>query len=99
MSSDRHLADMACSRVLVLESILRRQPALLRRASFRRRLGSSHLAAAHWMAEEETAPAVRHLLSSLGWRYVDAKTVKTVVKLCLPRWAIALYRKRPRPAG
>ena len=48
------------------------------------------------LAETERAPAVQHLLHSLGWRYVDRNTVKTVVKLCLPRWAIALFRQRKR---
>jgi glycosyltransferase involved in cell wall biosynthesis len=98
MSSDRYLAEIAHARVLVLESLHRREPRLLESEQFRRRLGSSHLAAAHTLAERARLPAVEHLLTSLQWRYVDGDTVKTLVKLCLPRWALQLYRKRPGAA-
>jgi len=96
MSSDRHLADVSLSRVRVLWSMVGRDSALLTSPSFRRRLGYSHLAAAHALADRAggSVRAARHLLRSLRWGYIDGKTPRTVAKLCLPRWAIDRLRKR-----
>jgi glycosyltransferase involved in cell wall biosynthesis len=92
MSSDKHLADIALSRVLVLESLGDRDPTLRGRAWFRRRLGYSHLALAHALADVRRIAAVRHLLSSLRCGFVSRDTARAVAKLCVPRWALTVYR-------
>lgn len=94
MSSDKYLADIAWSRVLVMEALLAGDPSLVARHSFRKRLGSSYLAAAYTLAETKRAHALKHLVTSLGWRYVDKNTLKTVAKMMVPRWAMKLYRSR-----
>jgi hypothetical protein len=99
MSSDKYLADIAHSRVLVLEALKRRKPDLVGQAAFRRRIGHAHLAAAFTLAEGRRLPALQHLVSSLGWRYVDRFTVKTMAKLALPRWALTYYRQRRGLSG
>ena len=93
MSSDRHLAEIAASRVLVLESLAAREPALLRRRDFRRRLGFAQVVAAHALADGQRRPAARHLLESLRMGYLDAHTARALVKLCLPGSLVASYRR------
>jgi len=94
MSSDRYLAEIAASRVSVLDMLKRRDPHLLRRRDFRRRLGYSHLAVAHTLSDRDRGEAARHLVHSLAWGYVDGYTAKTVAKLVLPRGLVARVRRR-----
>jgi glycosyltransferase involved in cell wall biosynthesis len=93
MSSDKHLADIALSRVLVLESLEERDVALGAKPGFRQRLGYSHLALAHALADAHRVPSVRHLLKSLRCGFVGGDTARTVAKLCLPQWVVQAYRR------
>ena len=93
MSSDKHLADMALSRVLVLESLKQRDLTLRTKPGFRHRLGSSHLALAHALADAHRVRALRHLVVSLRCGFVGEDTARTVAKLCLPHWAVQAYRR------
>jgi hypothetical protein len=95
MSSDRYLADIRWSRVVILEELRNRDPALLAQRSFRRMLGGAHLAVAHSIADTGRGRAAGHLLRSLRWGHVDAKTARTIVKLCLPSWLVEKLRKQP----
>ena len=97
MSSDKHLADIASSRLLVLDSLVSRDPSLLADATFRRRLGYSHLAAANALADVRRLEGARHLVRSLAYGFADTVTVRTVAKLLLPRWIAGALRKRPSP--
>jgi glycosyltransferase involved in cell wall biosynthesis len=94
MSSEKHLVEIALSRLRVLWSMIRRDPALLASRAFRHRLGYSHLAAAHGLADGRRGPATRHLLQSLRWGYADDRTARTAAKLCLPRWVVERIRAR-----
>jgi glycosyltransferase involved in cell wall biosynthesis len=95
MSSDKHLADIALSRLLVLDSLTARDPSLLSDPGFRRRLGYSHLAAANALADVRRLEGARHLARSVGYGYADAVTVRTAAKLLLPRRVAAVLRRRP----
>lgn len=96
MSSDKHLARIALSRLRVFEMLRAKEPALVEahRSTFRRRVGSCHLSAAHALAEERRGAAVAHWLKSLAWGHVAGDTLRTLVKLFLPQWALAAYRRR-----
>jgi glycosyltransferase involved in cell wall biosynthesis len=96
MSSDKHLAEIALSRLRVFASIRAQDPALYRRhrKAFRRRVGAAHLSAAHAIADQSRGTALYHLLCSVRAGWIAGETVRTVAKLCLPRWAIDDYRKR-----
>jgi glycosyltransferase involved in cell wall biosynthesis len=96
MSSDAHLADVALSRLVFLESAVARDPALLSDAAFRRRLGYSHLAAANALADVRRVEGARHLLRSVAYGWADAVTVRTAAKLLLPR-RIARVLRKPSP--
>jgi glycosyltransferase involved in cell wall biosynthesis len=97
MSSDKHLGDIALSRLLVLDTLTERDPALRGQSSFRRRMGYAHLAAAHALSETRRAAAARHLLQSLALGFVSGNTVRTIAKLCLPSWAVKSVRSVRRP--
>jgi glycosyltransferase involved in cell wall biosynthesis len=97
MSSDKHLADIALSRLLVLDSLKERDPALLDDRGFQRRLGYAHLAAADALAEGRRVEAARHLVYSLRRGYLALGTARTLAKVCLPRWMIETYRRRRPP--
>jgi glycosyltransferase involved in cell wall biosynthesis len=97
MSSDRHLAEIALSRLLVLDSLAARDPSLLADPAFRRRLGYSHLAAAGALADGRRLEGARHLVRSLAYGHASAVTVRTAAKLLLPcRIAGALRKRRSR---
>jgi hypothetical protein len=96
MSSDAHRADIAASRVLVLEALRRRDPALMHDRAFRRRLGYCHMVAADVMAEGERLRAARHLVAGLGMGYADRQTARALAKLALPRRLVELIRTRGR---
>jgi len=93
MSGDAQLVDIALSRLLVMEELKARDPALLGRPFFRRRVGYSHLAAARALAESARLRAVGHLFRSLGWGYFEGGTVTTLAKVFTPGWALRLYRQ------
>jgi glycosyltransferase involved in cell wall biosynthesis len=97
MSSDRHLADIALSRLIVLERLTARDPTLLSDAGFRRRLGYSHLMAANALADVRRLDGARHLARSVAYGHVDAVTLRTAAKLLLPRRIAGALRKRPSP--
>ncbi len=97
MSSDKHLADIALSRLVVLERLTARDPSLLSDAGFRRRLGYSHLVAANALADVRRLEGARHLVRSVAYGYADARTVRTAAKLLLPRRIAGALRKRPAP--
>jgi glycosyltransferase involved in cell wall biosynthesis len=100
MSSPKNREALALSLVRVLESLRARDPALLRRRSFRRRLGYSHLEVAHALADTRSRPAAaRHLLTSFRWGHLGADTAKTVAKICLPDWVVDRLRKNPAGAA
>jgi glycosyltransferase involved in cell wall biosynthesis len=100
MSGDAQAADLALSRVLVLEALKVRDPELLGKPFFRPRLGYAHLAAANALAESAHARAAGHLLRSVRLGYLDRRTVKTLAKVCAPGWAIqAVRRLRNRGAA
>lgn len=92
MSSDKHLADIAVSRVLVMEAIRQREPSLSCKPEFRRRLGFSHAVAASALGETSPRSAIAHLLRSLRFGYADGQTARALAKICLPRHARALLR-------
>ena len=94
MSSDAHLADIALSRLVTLESLTARDPTLLADAAFRRRLGYSHLAAANALADVRRIEGARHLARSVAYGHADGVTVRTAVKLLLPRGVARALRKR-----
>ncbi len=96
MSSDKHLADQALSRLLILERLKARDPELRRSVDFRRRLGFAHLVAAELLAEERPLPAARHLLRSLAMGQLERGTLRALAKMVLPRSLIAAYRARGR---
>jgi glycosyltransferase involved in cell wall biosynthesis len=93
MSSDKNLADIAQARVLVLESLEKSDLTLRTRPGFRHRLGYSHLALAHALADAHRVRALRHLMVSLRCGFVGGDTARTVAKLCLPHWAVQAYRR------
>src|SRR6185503_20445744 len=62
MSGEAHAAEIALSRLLVMEALKTRDPALVGKPAFRRRFGYSHLAAANALAESAHARAAGHLL-------------------------------------
>jgi glycosyltransferase involved in cell wall biosynthesis len=93
MSSDKHLTAISTSHVLVLESERARDPELARWPEFRERLGHAHLASAHALADRDRPTALRHLWASLRLGHVRGETARTLAKLCLPRGAVALYRR------
>jgi glycosyltransferase involved in cell wall biosynthesis len=95
MSSEKYLAEIEMSGVLVLDSVKANDPELFTRRAFRRRMGSCHLAVAHALAEVNRRQAAHHLARSLAWGYADLDTARTFAKLCLPAWAVARLRKRP----
>lgn len=97
MSSDKHLADIALSRLLVLERLTARDPSLLGDPEFRRRLGYSHLVAANSLADVRRLEGARHLLRSLAYGHADVRSVRTAAKLLLPRRIAGVFRKRPLP--
>jgi glycosyltransferase involved in cell wall biosynthesis len=99
MSSDKHLADIAVSRVLVMEALGAREPSLLRNAEFRRCLGFSHLAAANALSEASRHPALGHLLRSLRFGYADVHTARAIAKIFLPAWVARTYRQRRAAAA
>jgi glycosyltransferase involved in cell wall biosynthesis len=94
MSSDKYLADIAVSCVLVMDSLRAQDPSLEGSPVFRRRLGTAHLSAAHALADTRRVPSLRHLLESLRWGHASTQTARTVAKLVLPRWMVENYRKR-----
>ncbi len=94
MSSDAHLADIALSRLVTLGSLTARDPTLLADAAFRRRLGYSHLAAANALADVRRIEGARHLARSVAYGYADAVTLRTAVKLLLPRGVARALRRR-----
>jgi hypothetical protein len=93
--ADAQLADLACSRVQVLERLLAARPHLGERRAFRQRLGAAHAEAARTLADGARGPAARHLLASLRWAHLDGQTARAAAKLCLPHWAIEALRQRP----
>lgn len=93
MSGDAQAADIALSRVQVLEALKVRDPELLGKPFFRPRLGYAHLAVADVLAESAHARAAGHLLRSLRWGYLDRRTVKALAKVCAPGWAIRAVRR------
>jgi glycosyltransferase involved in cell wall biosynthesis len=100
MSGDAQAADIALSRVQVLEALKARDPDLLGKPFFRPRLGYAHLAAANALAESAHARAAGHLFRSIGWGYLSRRTVTTLAKICAPGWAIRTVRQlRNRAAG
>lgn len=101
MSGDAQLPKVALARLRLLEALEARDPALLGRPTFRRRVGYAHLSAANALAESEHIRAARHLLRSVGMGYFDRLTVTTAAKVLTPRWALDTYRRirrSPRPA-
>lgn len=96
MSSDRFLTEIAAARVTVLDMLKGRDPHLLRRRDFRRRLGYSHLAVAHTLSDRDRRAAAGHLVRSLAWGYVDGYTAKTIAKIVLPRSVVERVRRRRR---
>jgi glycosyltransferase involved in cell wall biosynthesis len=98
MSSDKNLAKLARSLVLVLEHIAETEPERLAAPAFRRRLAEVHLRAAHALADEDRGPAVRHLLSSLrtDGLFNPKATAITAMKLLAPRALLDVYRSRRR---
>lgn len=97
MSSDRYLADIALSRLLVLDALTARDPALMDDAGFRRRVGYSHLAAANALADQKRLAGARHLALSLRHGFVSKVTLKTAAKLLLPRRIADLLRGAQGP--
>ncbi len=93
MSSDKYSADIAESRLLVLESLKTLDLSLVSDAEFRKRLGYSHLAAASAMADDQRLRGARHLVQSLRYGIADRTTVRTAAKLLLPRRLSSLFRK------
>lgn len=94
MSSDEHLADIALSRVLVLEEAARNDASLLSDPAFRERLGYSHLALAHALADARRRDSARHLIRSIAHGYADLRTVRALAKLLLPRSIAGALRGR-----
>ena len=99
MSGDGQMEEIALSRLLVMDELKLRDPELLAKPAFRRRLGYSHLAAADALAESAHVRAAGHLLRSLGWGYFGRRTVKTLAKVCAPGWAIRMVRRARNRAG
>ncbi len=95
MSSDAHFADVALSRLLLLDSLAARDGSLRADRDFRRRLGYSHLAAANALADLRRGDAARHLLRSVGYGHLSAVTVRTLAKMLLPRAVARLLRRNP----
>jgi glycosyltransferase involved in cell wall biosynthesis len=93
LSNSKHTADMALSRLLVLESVRARDPEIAATSDFQKRLGYSYLAAADALAETRRLPALGHLLRSLGSGYLRGQTWRTLAKLVLPRTLIDGVRK------
>ena len=100
MSGDANLAAIARSGLVVVEALMARDPALLGRPAFRRRVGYAHLAAANALAESAHARAAGHLLRSVRWGYLDRRTMRTLAKVCAPGWVIRTVRRlRDRSGG
>ena len=99
LSSSKNLAKIALSRLRVWESLKARDPDLVRRhrGEFRRRVGSSHLRAAHALSETDRRRALGHWFRSLARGYGDGDTLRTLVKLVLPRQLLAAYRRDRAP--
>lgn len=92
LSSDRNLAQIALSSVAILEELERRDPHLRDNPAFRRRVATSHLEAAHALAESDGVAALRHLAKSGA---VDVGlSARTVAKVLAPRALLQLYRVR-----
>jgi glycosyltransferase involved in cell wall biosynthesis len=96
LSSDRNMRAIALSRLTVLEEVAKREPHRANDPSFRRRVASAHLFAAHVRAETERLPALRHLARSLTTAgIVDAsQTARAFAKLALPRFLLERLRVR-----
>jgi hypothetical protein len=97
LSSDKNLAKIALSLLVVLDDLAHKEPGLRENAEFKRRVATAHLTAAHALAETQRGPALRHLIQSVtaARRVVDAPvTARTVAKLLLPPFLIDRFRAR-----
>lgn len=94
LSAPQHTADLALSRLIVLEDLLYRDPELGATDDFRRRLAYSYLAVADSLAEDKPLPALGHLLRSAGHGHVSGASLRALAKAVLPRGVLATIRKR-----
>jgi glycosyltransferase involved in cell wall biosynthesis len=101
MSSDKNLGKLATSLVTVLEHVAEAEPHRREDPAFRRRMAEVYLRAAHATADDTRLRAAGHLVRSLrtGGVLDAATTLRTALKLAIPRSALRAYRSRRRSAA
>lgn len=94
MSGDRNTLQIKLDTVQILEDLRLTQGDFYRNHAgrFRERLGLAHLGAAAALAETDRRVAWRHLRASLGQGHLRADLTPVLVKLLLPRSALAGLR-------
>jgi hypothetical protein len=96
LSAPKHTADLAKTRLLVLEDLARRDPALAASPELRRRLAFSYAAVAEATAEEEPGPALGHLARAVRGGQLDRTIARAFAKAVLPRSVLARLRRHRR---